>query len=127
MNTYKQQWCPEKKRAIYTHRVLWEKANGPIPTGLEIDHINGDREDNRLDNLRLVTRQENTKNVRLRDSNTCGVTGVGWFTRRSKWRSRIESDGKAIHLGYFDDWFDAVCARMSANNRYGFHPNHGRR
>lgn len=49
---------------VYAHRLIWEHVNGPIPAGLSIDHINGDRADNRISNLRLVTHQEN---IRYRD------------------------------------------------------------
>ena len=109
------------------HRVLWVTFNGPIPEGMDIDHINGDRLDNRPENLRIVTRKENMRNSKRYVTNISGVTGVGWVNRESKWRAKVMIDYKMKHLGYYDDWFEAVCARMSANNRYGFHENHGRR
>lgn len=109
------------------HRVIWEEANGPIPEGMSIDHINGDTKDNRLENLRCVTHSDNLKNCRRRPDNKSGVTGVRWEKERSKWAVQVRSQGKAIYLGRYTDWFDAVCARMSANNTYGFHANHGRR
>ena len=49
---------------FYAHRLIWEHVHGPIPAGMSIDHINGDRADNRISNLRLVTHQEN---IRYRD------------------------------------------------------------
>jgi hypothetical protein len=114
-------------KAVSQHRYVWEKANGPIPAGMQIDHINGDRRDNRLSNLRVVTHQENSKNVKRRKDNKSGVTGVGWHKKVGKWQVQIQADGKYMRIGYFDDWFEAVCARLSANNLYGYHPNHGRR
>ena len=114
-------------RMYYVHRLVWEEANGPVPEGMTIDHINGDRFDNDLSNLRVVTQQENMKNSATPKSNTSGVTGVSWCKRRSKWWSYVKVDYKQLYLGQFDDWFEAVCARMSANNLYGFHENHGRR
>ena len=108
------------------HREVWEQANGPIPDGYEIDHINGQRADNRLENLRLVTRQENMRNAKIYNTNTSGVVGVTWKRDKQKWRAYVVVDYKQIHLGYFADWFEAVCSRMSANNQYGFHVNHGR-
>jgi len=115
------------KKSIKQHRYIWEKANGPIPDGMQIDHINGKRDDNRLSNLRVVSHRENAQNAKLHIHNKSGVTGVRWNKQRGKWHSQIQASGKQITLGRYDDWFEAVCARMSANNRYGFHPNHGRR
>ena len=112
---------------IMLHRVIWEETNGPIPSGYEVDHINGDTRDNALSNLRLVTHSDNLKNAKRRLDNKSGVTGVRWDKDRSRWAVQITSRGHKQALGRFDDWFDAVCARMSANNRYGFHENHGRR
>ena len=109
------------------HRVVWEEANGPIPDGMEVDHINGDTKDNRLENLRIVTHSDNLKNTKIRTDNKTGVVGVRWDKWRSKWAVQITSQGKMKPLGRYTDFFEAVCARMSANNRYGFHPNHGRR
>ena len=105
----------------YVHRLVWEEANGPIPSGMQLDHINGDVRDNRLSNLRLVTHKENGHNQRKPSDNKSGVAGVG--LHKGRWRAYVRSK----HLGYFDTWFDAVCARMSANNLEGFHENHGRR
>ena len=117
----------EEGKLVLHHRYVWEEANGPIPKGYQIDHINGDRADNRIENLRLVTPSENQMNVKLRDNNTSGVTGVFWDKRTSAWCAACYVDGKSKHLGRFRDWFDAVCARKSADNRYGYHVNHGRR
>ena len=109
------------------HRYLWEQVNGPVPEGMTLDHIDGDTHNNDLSNLRLVTQQDNTRNGKLSKNNTSGVNGVVWNKRDSKWTARVKVDYKQLYLGQFNDWFDAVCARMSANNLYGFHENHGRR
>jgi len=114
------------------HRTVWSAMYGSIPEGREIDHINGDRADNRLENLRLVTRQENMRNAKKSNANTSGCTGVTWNKRAGKWQAQTEvtqpcGKRRGKYLGVYPDWFDAVCARMSANNRYGFHVNHGRR
>lgn len=94
--------------------------------GKEIDHINGDRADNRWANLRVVTKEENMRNQRIPRNNTSGVTGVSWSSKDKKWDVRLMRDGRSIFIGRFEDWFDAVCARKSANNRYDFHPGHGK-
>ena len=107
------------------HRVIWALCFGTFPDN-QIDHINGDRSDNRLENLRSVSNRENCKNQGSRSDNSTGVTGVYWFKRDSRWVASICADGTQIHLGYFDKFDDAVSARKAAERKYGFHPNHGR-
>lgn len=63
-------------KTVYVHRLVWEAANGPIPAGMCIDHIDGDRQNNVLSNLRLVSMALNGRNMRMRTSNTSGVCGV---------------------------------------------------
>jgi hypothetical protein len=110
----------------YDHRRIWEKAFGPIPSGMQIDHINGNIQDNSLENLRLVDRLENSRNSKKYATNTSGLMGVTFQKQSGKWLSRINVKGKSIHLGISTDWFEAVCARKSGENQYGFHVNHGR-
>ena len=112
-------------RQVYrAHRLAWLYMTGKWPEN-DIDHINHDRTDNRWVNLREVTRTENLKNSSLRKRNTSGVCGVHWYEGRDKWQSYIAASGKRVHLGYFTDKFEAICARKSADNRYGYHENHG--
>lgn len=108
------------------HRVIWEMHNGAIPNGMEIDHINGIRDDNRIDNLRMVTSRTNDTNRAKSSANTSGVVGVCWDKKKSMWMVRIYDNKKPVFIGYFKDWFDAVCARKSAERSYGYHENHGR-
>lgn len=91
-----------------------------------IDHINGDRADDRWVNLREVTQQENSRNQRRASRNTSGVLGVYWSKKRKKWRSRIGLDGKLLCLGYYETIEEAADARKAAEVQYGFHENHGR-
>ena len=106
------------------HRLAWLYMAGGWPD--QIDHINQVRTDNRWLNLRNVTQRENQKNKALRKDNATGLAGVSWHKINKKWMSHIKVDGKRIYLGYFTDKFEAICARLSANNKYGFHANHGR-
>jgi len=115
-----------KGRQKRAHRVAWIMSNGPIPDGLHIDHINGDRADNRLVNLRLVTNHDNHKNVKMMSNNKSGVTGVYRDSSRRKWVAEIRINRKTVHLGRFDDVLSAKAARAKAERKYGFHPNHGR-
>jgi hypothetical protein len=106
------------------HRVIWCLLNGLFPIG-DIDHIDHCRQNNREENLRSVTRQENLRNQLISPKNTSGTTGVGWHKPSRRWRSYISVNNKLIHLGYFKDKFEAIKARAEANIEYGFHPNHG--
>lgn len=114
--------CAEGK--LYVHRLVWEILKGPISQGMQIDHINGDRDDNRIENLRLVTQQENLRNVRRRDSNTTGTTGISAL-KDGRFRARIGSDGATINLGEFATKSAAIDARKQAEKRLGYHKNHG--
>lgn len=108
----------------FAHRVIWAMTNGEWPRA-EIDHVNHIRDDNRIENLREVTRQGNCLNLSRQIRNTSGVTGVFWEKSRNKWNAKIHLDGKDINLGRFDTLDAATAARAKANKQYGFHPNHG--
>lgn len=84
----------------------------------EVDHISGNRLDNRRCNLRLCSRKENAYNKGLYSSNTSGVTGVSWHKKYCKWGAYIQKDKKNILLGYFDVYEDAVNARRNAEVKY---------
>lgn len=107
------------------HRLAWLHANGEWPSG-QIDHINGDRADNRISNLRDVQHVENGRNQKLGSTNKSGVNGVHWIQARGKWRAAITVNGKNRHLGHFDTLEAAARARKSADEHHGFHRNHGR-
>jgi hypothetical protein len=96
---------------------------GVWPTQL-IDHINGDRADNRIVNLRQTTQSENMRNRRKSTNNTSGYVGV--YKVGAKWRARISVDSKNMNLGIYDTIEQAVQARKQAEIDYGYHENHGR-
>lgn len=112
-------------KAWWAHRLAWFLFYGELPL-YEIDHVNGIRTDNRIINLRAVTHRENCLNTGMQQRNLSGCIGLSWDDKNNKWAARIGWMGKNIHLGRYLDWWDAVCARKSAEHRYGFHPNHGR-
>lgn len=113
-----------KARYISAHRLAWYITNNDL-FNLEVDHINHNRSDNRICNLRAVSRAENNKNVSIRNDNNTGSTGVGFVKKTKKYRSRIRVDGKLINLGTFDLIADAISARKQAEKKYNFHENHG--
>ena len=108
------------------HRVIWAIVHGAWPE-CEIDHINGDRSDNRIVNLRSVTRQENAKNQKVRSDNMSGVLGVSWNKRDKRWQPYIKANGKNKNLGSFRSKADAIAARKAAEKEHGYHENHGRK
>lgn len=107
---------------LFAHRVLWTIVHGEADG--EIDHINGDRSDNRLANLRLVSRSENRRNVKKPINNRSGTVGVN--QRGERWVASIQCDNKTHHLGTFDCFEEAVTARRDAEALHQFHLNHGR-
>jgi hypothetical protein len=97
-------------RQFGAHRAAWFLTYGQFPVG-EIDHINGIRDDNRLINLREVTRSENAQNVRkARRGNKCGLLGASWNKKQRAWVAQIRVDGKKISLGGFNSPEDAHAA-----------------
>ena len=111
-------------RLYYAHRIVWLITYGEFPSE-QVDHIDGDGLNNRLENLRAVSSTENSRNVRKKSNNTSGVSGVHWHKRDKKWQAMIEVNYKTIHLGLFSNKDEAVAARKAAELKYGFHPNHG--
>lgn len=113
-----------KDRQYPAHKLAWLYEYGELPYD-QIDHINHDRSDNRISNLRIVTNRENHLNTKLRTDNTSGHVGVEWLKTINKWRARIYLHGKMKHIGVFDRKDDAMAARKLASIKHGFHPNHG--
>jgi hypothetical protein len=107
------------------HHIVWAVVHGCWAR--EIDHIDGDRLNNKISNLREVTRSENLRNRGLDRRNTSGVIGVSFHKATGRWRARLGLKPNPIELGIFDSLADAAEARRLAEIRYGFHPMHGRR
>lgn len=112
-------------RTYLGHRVAWALANNCWPNH-QIDHINGNRSDNRLCNLREATPAENQRNVKQRNDNTSGAKGVDFQKSHGLWRARIVHNKRRIDLGKFNNLDDAISARKAAERQYGYHENHGR-
>ncbi|HDM8089251.1 TPA: HNH endonuclease [Yersinia enterocolitica] len=108
------------------HRVIWEMHNGPIPEGMQVDHIDHNRVNNRIENLRIVTQAQNSKNRTRQADNSSGICGVCWDKSKRKWSSQIMIDKKQINLGRFNDINEAISARKAAEVKYEFHVNHGK-
>ena len=98
------------------HRIAWLIKTGSWPQN-QIDHLNGQRDDNRWINIREATKVENRRNQTVPRSKS-GVVGVHWDSRKDKWRAQIKPEGKNIHLGLFDDLDDAIKTRKGAEKKY---------
>lgn len=112
-------------RCQYAHRVAFILMTGREPDH-QIDHINGNRCDNRWENLREVSCAENMMNRSVSRGNKSGVIGVFWNSNKSKWTAKIKKNGVDVHLGHFHDLENAKSARIEAEKAFGFHENHGR-
>ena len=113
-------------RLYQVHRVVMLMCYGFYGEGLEVDHINHVRNDNRLVNLRFVTRSENMRNRSVSSNNTSGITGVYFLKARKKYTAQIGVNRKLTFLGYFDTLEEAAAARAEANSKFNFHNNHGK-
>ena len=107
-------------KCYQAHRLAWLYEYGVFPVA-DIDHIDQDKTNNRIANLRTATRSENKQNVGLQRNNTSGYKGVVWAKHVSKWRAEIKINRKLRHLGYFTDVVDATAAYAAA--AIMFHPN----
>ena len=113
-----------KGKKHLAHRLVWLYIYGYLPKN-QLDHINHNRADNRLENLRESNDRINMLNKTLYLNNSSGVCGVNWYKPNNKWNAQIQVDGKKINLGYFVEFSEAVNARKNAEVLYGFHINHG--
>lgn len=98
---------PETKRWILAHRYIWKKHYGSYPNGI-LDHINGNRSDNRIQNLRLVSSAQNAWNMRASKASKTGYKGVFFDKTIRKFEVRICKHGKQYSLGYFENSNDGA-------------------
>ena len=113
------------KRPLLAHVVGWTIHYGAWPRGV-LDHIDGDRLNNRISNLRDVSVAENARNVRLPITNSSGRIGVSYNRRDKLWTAYIGVRGRNRVLGNFKRFDDAVSARSDAEKTLDYHDNHGR-
>ena len=99
------------------HRLAWLYCYGIFPKK-QIDHKNGQKSDNRISNLRELTPVENGQNAKKRKNNKTGITGVFFNKKDKKWWAYIRANDHLHHLGRYEDVWDAICARKSAELVY---------
>lgn len=105
------------------HRLIFLYHHGYLPDML--DHIDRNRLNNRIENLRESNPLDNQRNKNKQKNNTSGINGVHWDKRRRKWIASVSIKQKVIYLGGFDDINDAKHAREMANIKYNFEQSHG--
>ena len=106
------------------HRVIFLMHKGYLPKTL--DHVNGDRADNRIENLRAVTRSQNQHNRKLNKNNTSGYKGVSFDARLKLWKASICLEGKRIHLGSYKTLEEAdSVVRKAREELHGIFAHHG--
>lgn len=114
-----------KGKIISAHKLTWYLYYGVWPDK-EIDHIDHDRGNNKISNLRLVDRSTQNRSACRRKDNTSGHTGVYWCKTANKWLSIINYDKKTYQLGRFENIEDAIKARLEAEIKFGFSETHGK-
>lgn len=100
------------------HRLVWIMHNGKIPNGMQIDHINGIKWDNRIENLRLANNSQNKNNLNLRKNNKSGHKGVSWKQANKKWQVSIMVNGKNKYIGIFSEKKDAINSYVENSIKY---------
>lgn len=105
------------------HRVIWKMVYGYDPVGT--DHLDGNRANNALANLREADQSINAKNNRMRSDNNSGKTGVHFDKSRKKWLASVNIGGRAKHLGRFTTFDQAASARDLAASQNGYTSRHG--
>lgn len=112
-------------RFYRAHRLVWLYFYGKFPVSY-IDHIDGIRSNNRLNNLREATTSENNYNQRMSRANTSGVKGVSWYKRDNNWEARIGVKGKYLFLGRFSTIEEAEQAiKIKREELHKEFANHG--
>lgn len=95
------------------HLLIFLYHNGYFPEN-QVDHKDQNRENNRIENLREVSRSCNAKNSKVYKNSISGIKGVSWYSKYDKWVARMNIKNKSVTLGYFTDIKDAVLARYNA-------------
>jgi hypothetical protein len=100
------------------HRMAWSMVHGTIPDGMQVDHINGSRHDNRIANLRLVTNSQNGENKHKAMAHSkSGILGVSWDRGMGKWVARIKDGTKYRVIGYYTDKHEAGKSYQSVKSQ----------
>jgi hypothetical protein len=123
---YKSRYVTFRGKHFVEARIIFEMHNGPIPDGLQVDHIDNNSLNNDISNFRLASPQEQCINQRIRRDNSSGFKGVSFHKQSSKWQAQISIDGKRVTLGRFNAPEEAYAIYCSvAQDIYGDFANLG--
>ena len=111
-------------RTYLEHQLIWFICNGVWPSG-QIDHINQIRDDNRIVNLRDVSKADNARNRSRNPNSKLGEHGIWYNMRTRKYVAEITLNGKKVYQKSFDDVEQAITERRAKSLELGFHTNHG--
>lgn len=100
------------------HRLIYKWFHGEFDKDMQIDHIDRNVKNNRIENLRLVTPRENSLNRKRFKTNTSGCTGIDF--KHGKWRARISDCGVRKEIGYFENLNEAIKARKKYESNLGY-------
>ena len=99
------------------HRLIWLLFHGDLPK--QLDHVDGNRQNNKIENLRECTPSQNQHNCKLRSDNKSGIKGVSWDSSKKMWAARLATKGEVSALGCF--WDKEVAGQIVRIERLKLH------
>lgn len=109
------------KKVYAAHRLAWIYFYGEIKGSVEIDHINRNKSDNRITNLRMVSHKQNMENQETHFNNKSGYKGVSWWAPTQKWKAQIGHYGKKYHIGLYQTKKEAKVAYEERARQFHTH------
>lgn len=103
-------WDGNKKKLIKAHKMVWYAFAGEIPSGMQINHINGNKRDNRIENLEIVSGRDNVNHAHLGRKQSSMFPGVHKY--KGRWQAACTIEGKQRHIGRYDTEIEAARAYM---------------